>query len=227
MNFKNKKLIIFDFDGTLVYSIPDLTLAVNKMLRHYDLSPLAVETVALFVGNGVKFLVFNSLKYALKENDNHEKISEELLPEAFNVFYKAYGDSLCKETFLYPGVFETLRYLHQKGYKMAICSNKPVNFIEPILDSLHIKQFFNTWIGEDSLPEKKPSATPLLHLAKITESTVEQSIMVGDSKNDVLAAQNAQMDSIGLSYGYNYNENIVNYDPTIVMDKFAELQKLF
>ena len=110
---------------------------------------------------------------------------------------------------------------------MAICTNKPFGFIEPILDTLEITTYFKRWIGEDSLAEKKPSAVPLLHLVKELNTTIEKSIMVGDSKNDILAAQNANMDSIGVSYGYNYNENIADYKPTVVVDEFAELTKLF
>ena len=68
---------------------------------------------------------------------------------------------------------------------------------------------------------------PLFHLANEMNTTIEKSIMVGDSKNDILAAQNASMESIGVSYGYNYNENISDYNPTIVVDNFSDLQELF
>ena len=80
---------------------------------------------------------------------------------------------------------------------------------------------------KDSLAEKKPNALPLVHLVNSLNSTIEKSIMVGDSKNDILAAQNAQMESIGVSYGYNYNENISDYSPTLVIDNFADLQSFF
>jgi phosphoglycolate phosphatase len=82
-------------------------------------------------------------------------------------------------------------------------------------------------VGADSLPKQKPDAMPLLHLAETLDRDIEKSIMVGDSKNDILAAQNAKMESIGVSYGYNYNEHISDYNPDKVVDKFAELQKLF
>ncbi|MGJ8549265.1 phosphoglycolate phosphatase [Winogradskyella wichelsiae] len=223
MNFKEKELIIFDFDGTLINSIPDLTLAVNKMLSHYNLSALTIEQVTPFIGNGAKPLVKRALEASMLKQD----LSEVLFTEAFAIYLAAYKDITCQETFMYPGVLETLIDLDKKGYKMVICTNKPFAFIEPILDTLNIKQFFKSWIGEDSLSEKKPSAVPLMHLTKEMNITIENSIMVGDSKNDILAAQNATMDSIGVSYGYNYNENIADYNPTIVVDSFADLQELF
>ncbi|NRR91798.1 phosphoglycolate phosphatase [Winogradskyella undariae] len=223
MNFKEKELIIFDFDGTLINSIPDLTLAINKMLAYYNYSPLTIEQVTPFIGNGAKPLVRRSLEHSIQ----NKELSETLLEEAFDIYLSAYKEVTCIDTFMYPGVLETLNYLDEKGYKMAICTNKPFDFIQPILDKLEIRKFFKNWIGEDSLSEKKPSALPLIHLIKENNTSIEKTIMVGDSKNDILAAQNADMQSIGVSYGYNYNENIADYNPTIVVDSFADLQELF
>ncbi len=221
MNFKNKELIIFDFDGTLINSIPDLTLAINKMLSHYNLAPLTIQQVTPFIGNGAKLLVKRALIFAM----NNDNIPDTLFEEAFRIYLAAYEKDTCVETCLFPGVFETLQYLHKKGYKMAICTNKPYVFIETILDKLNIKQFFTLWIGEDTLPQKKPSAVPLLYLAEKANVSVDNCIMVGDSKNDILAAQNAGMQSIGVSYGYNYNEHIADYNPTIVANNFSDIQK--
>ncbi len=222
MNFKDKELIIFDFDGTLINSIPDLRIAINKMLAHYDLSPLSIEVLTPFVGNGAKPLVRRALEEAMQEN-----VTEDFLNKAFDIYFSAYREVSCDKTFMYPGVEKTLKYLQEKNYSMVICTNKPFDFIEPILDDLKIKSYFKLWIGEDSLAEKKPNAAPLLHLAKEMNTEVEKCVMVGDSKNDILAAQNAEMHSVGVSYGYNYNENIADYHPSVVVDNFAELQGLF
>ncbi len=219
MNFKAKELLIFDLDGTLINSIPDLTLAINKMLAHYNFSPLTIEQVTPFIGNGAKTLVNRAL-----EKVTNQPVSADFLNEALAVFIPAYQSNVCEETFLYPHVLETLDYLQDQGYKLVICTNKPFRFVEPILEKLAIKKFFLQWVGEESLPEKKPQASPLLHLAKQMNTTPDKCLMIGDSKNDILAAQNARMDSIGLSYGYNYNENIADYKPTIVLESFSNLQ---
>lgn len=223
MNFKDKELIIFDLDGTLINSIPDITLAINSMLSHYNAPPLTDVQVEPLVGNGAKLLVKRSLQLSM----NMEEVSNELHEEAFTTYFAAYNSAVCEKTFLYPDVLETLPYLFEKGYKMVICSNKPYHFMEPILEKLCIKPYFSYWLGEDSLPERKPSPEPLLHVAREMNISLDKCVMVGDSKNDVLAAHNAGIPCIGLTYGYNYNENIADYNPAIVCDRFAELQKLF
>jgi phosphoglycolate phosphatase len=223
MDFKDKELIIFDFDGTLINSIPDLATAINKMLAHFNLPDIEIGLIASFVGNGASMLVKRALKLAMQDKEP----TSDFFAEAFTFYLSAYKEVSCQKTFTYPGVIETLNYLDKKGYKMVICSNKPYDYIEPILDFLSIKPYFQRWIGEDSMPEKKPHAAPLLYLAKEMNTTVEKSIVVGDSKNDILAAQNAGMNSVGVTYGYNYNENIAVYKPSIVLDSFSDLQKIF
>lgn len=231
MDFREKELIIFDFDGTLINSVKDLANALNKMLKHFNLSPLTIEQVIPFVGNGAKPLVKRSLEQSMQnksdESMQDKEVSEELLEQAVEIFLTAYQKKYCEETYTYPGVVETLDFLDKKGYKMVIATNKPFRFIEPILEKLSIKQFFKYWIGGDSLALKKPNAAPLFHLADRMNTKIEKCIMVGDSKNDILTAHNAGMDSIGLTYGYNYNENIADYEPTIVVDSFSSLQELF
>ena len=219
--FKNKKLLIFDLDGTLINSIPDLTLAINKTLANYKLSPLTIEEVTPFIGNGAKTLVHRALEKA-----TGKEITQELLNEALDFFIPTYQSNVCEETYLYPHVLDTLKHLKNKGYQMVICTNKPFRFVEPILDKLKIKSFFSEWIGEASLPEKKPNGAPLLYLAQQMNTSTERCLMIGDSKNDILAAKNAGMESIGLSYGYNYNENIADHQPTMVLESFAHLQKV-
>lgn len=218
--FKNKELIIFDFDGTLINSIPDLTLSLNNMLAQYNLPPLTVEQATPFIGNGAKVLVQRAIDFSTKDIVT----SNIKFDEAFELYYESYLKNTCVKTYTYTGVTDTLKYLKSKGYKLAICTNKPLIFIEPILKKLDIIQFFDHWIGEDSLSEKKPSAAPLLYLAKEEDLDITKCLMVGDSKNDIYAAHNAEMESVGVSYGYNYNEDIAKYNPTVIIDNFSALK---
>lgn len=219
--FQNKELIIFDFDGTLINSIPDLTFSLNKMLAHYNLPPLTVEETTPFIGNGARVLVQRAINFSTKDIVNSNIDFE----EAFKLYYESYLKYSCVKTYTYPGVIDTIKYLQKKGYKLAICTNKPTIFIEPILKKLEIIQYFDHWIGEDSLSEKKPSAKPLIYLAEKEKLHIDKCLMVGDSKNDIYAAHNAKMDSVGVSYGYNYNENIAEYNPTLIIDHFSDLKE--
>lgn len=221
MRFKDKKLLIFDLDGTLINSVPDLALAINKMLESLEIGPIPLDTFKSFIGNGAKTLVLRSLNYTHQDN-----VPQELFDIAFPRFMDLYKANPCEKTLLYPGVKETLEYLKNEGYKMVICTNKPFNFVEPILEKLDIKKYFNNWIGENSLDEKKPSGVPLVHLAKDSNIAIDNCLMIGDSKNDILSATNAKMESVGLSYGYNYDEDITKYNPTVVLNEFTNLKTI-
>lgn len=221
MRLTNKKLLIFDLDGTLINSIPDLAIAINKTLASFNIDPLPLEKIKSFIGNGAKTLVKRCLNHA-----HHDHVPEGLFDKAYPKFMSYYKANPCEETFLYPGVEETLQYLTDKGYMMMICTNKPLEFVEPILEKLKIKRYFDKWIGENSLAEKKPSAAPLLYLAKEANMMIEDCLMIGDSKNDILCASAANMESVGLSYGYNYNEDINQFNPTAVLDAFGDIKTL-
>ena len=106
---------------------------------------------------------------------------------------------------------------------MAIITNKPFDFVRPILKGLYLDDLFELILGGDSLEKKKPDPLPLLHVCKTLNIPVEASVMVGDSKNDILAANTAGMQSVGVTYGYNYGEEIGVYDPSIIINDFSEL----
>jgi len=101
--------------------------------------------------------------------------------------------------------------------------NKPFDFIEPILTGLGLEGFFELYLGGDSLVQKKPDPMPLLHVCQELGVTAEQCVMVGDSKNDIVAANAANMQSIGVSYGYNYGEDIGVHSPDIVFGNFGDI----
>jgi len=106
---------------------------------------------------------------------------------------------------------------------LAIVTNKPFAFVEPILEKLELLDRFELILGGDSLEEKKPNPLPLLYVTEKLNVSVDKSLMIGDSKNDILAANACNMQSIGLTYGYNYGENIATYNPSTVLNDFADI----
>jgi phosphoglycolate phosphatase len=127
---------------------------------------------------------------------------------------------------LYDDVKEGLFTLKAAGFRLAIITNKPAEFIQPILTGLGISNIFELLIGGNTLAERKPHPAPLFYALEQLNVTAEQCLMIGDSKNDILAAKAANIDSVGLTYGYNYGEDINNYQPQWCFDNFKELLTL-
>lgn len=222
MKFDNKKVILFDLDGTLINSVPDLTSAVNHMLKELKRETFSEETIHGWVGNGALVLVKRAL---LGQSSIDENLDEVLVSNALEIFFSFYAKNLCVSTVTYDNVSDTLRNLKAKGYRLAIVTNKPFAFVEPILEGLGLDGLFELILGGDSLPQKKPDPAPLLHVCKTLNVDVSACVMVGDSKNDILAANASGMQSVGVTYGYNYGEDIGIYHPDIVIDDFGDLLK--
>jgi phosphoglycolate phosphatase len=110
-----------------------------------------------------------------------------------------------------------------QGYRLAIVTNKPERFVPPILEGLGLHGLFELIIGGDTLAKRKPDPLPIEHACKVLGVDVSNCLMVGDSKNDILAAKAAAMQSVGLTYGYNYGESIAIYEPEWVLDHFSDL----
>ena len=216
----NKKVIIFDLDGTLIDSSPDLALAVNHMLTTLNQSTFTTDTIHHWVGNGAEMLVKRALS---GEKEIDEMLDTALVSKALEIFLDFYAKNSAVATLPYPHVIQTLEKLKKHGYKLAIVTNKPFEFVAPILETLELKDFFELHLGGNSLTERKPHPMPLLHVCEALDVTVEESVMIGDSKNDILSAHACNMQSIGLSYGYNYGENIDLHKPSVVFDSFADI----
>ena len=223
MIFKDKKVLIFDFDGTLIDSVPDLADALNAMLSRLKREPFKQETIRHWVGNGAETLVKRAL---LGSSDITSFNDHELFREALPIFLTYYTQKCADKTTLYPDVKETLYHLKEMDYELTIVTNKPYGFIEPILKKLSLDDLFCITLGGDSLDEKKPSAKPLLHICDKLQCSTKEAVMIGDSKNDIIAATQANIESIAVSYGYNYGEDIRSCKPTVVVDNFKEIVSL-
>lgn len=215
--FNKKELIIFDLDGTLIDSAPDLAMAVNFMLKKLKRKSFSEDMIREWIGNGASVLV----KRALCGKKEYSEIDENQFKEALDIFLDYYGKNLTYKTYLYPNVKDTLNYLKDKDYLLAIATNKPTKFIAPILKHFSIDSYFDIALGADSVINRKPHPEMLINIYNHFSIKKEHTLMVGDSINDKLAAKNADVDFLGVSYGY----SDVDIGPNVVEDfkKIGEL----
>lgn len=212
------RLVMFDLDGTLMDSVPDLAAAVGKMLMLLGREPAGIGRVRDWVGNGSRVLVRRALAGQLE----HDGVSDELADEALAMFMQAYagGHEL---TAVYPGVRECLDWLREREVKLAIITNKPAQFIEPLLEEKGLAGYFDWLVGGDTLPQQKPDPAALFWVMDKAGVAPSESLFVGDSRNDVRAAKAATVRCVALTYGYNHGEPIADEQPALVLDDLREL----
>ncbi len=204
-------LVIFDLDGTLTDSLDDLTDATNRMLAHFARPTLTAREVRGLVGQGARRLVERALPGASDADI-----------EAGLVLFLEYNENhIADKTTLYPGVTETLDLLRTQGKCLAVVSNKNVALCRKLLAVLRVEGYFSAVLGADSLPFRKPSPEPLLHLVREFGVHVGETAMVGDSINAIAAGRGAGVVTIGCCYGYGEPAELADADYRI--DAFAEL----
>lgn len=186
------RLLIFDLDGTLIDSLPDLTDATNLIREKHGLPQIEIADVRKLVGRGARNLVERALPGA----------SEAEVDQALEVFLEYNLAHIADKTRPYPGVPETLRELSGLGIPMVVLSNKDVALCREVLGRLGLEQHFTDVFGADSFPYRKPSPEPVIAVLKGFGVPAAECVMVGDSVNDIAAGGGAGVWTVGCSYGY-------------------------
>lgn len=213
--------LLFDLDGTLLDSAPDIAKGLDGALAELGL-PLAGEAkTRQWIGNGAKVLVARALA-DIRQCDE-AAVGPVELERAFECFLNHYGQVSAQFSTLYKGVLPALKHWQQQGIKMAVVTNKPEQFVGPLLARFGLDGFFQCVVGGDTLKDKKPAPEPLLFACRQMKLTVEHCIMIGDSRNDVEAARAANMPIACVSYGYNHGEPVANTHPDVLVDSLEAL----
>ncbi len=213
--------LLFDLDGTLVDSVPDIANAANLMLDQLGLARADDQDLRKWVGNGAPRLVKRALTKEV-DGEPEEKLYELALP----LFFDLYAEHVYVHSTLYPGVVEALQHFAEEGFVMGCVTNKPTRHTVSLLENAGLSAFFESIVAGDTLNSNKPDAEPLLYAARQLGVTDSNCIMIGDSVNDILAGQAAGMPVICLTYGYNQGVDLGTRNPDALVDHFSDLPGL-
>jgi phosphoglycolate phosphatase len=216
------KLLIFDLDGTLIDSRLDLVHSVNAMLRHLGRTELPGDVIASYVGDGAPMLVRRALG---------DPADEAFFKRGLEYFLSYYREHKLDHTTVYDGIKQALsriESLNGNGVKrqMAVLSNKPVHPSRAIVKALGLDHFFVSVYGGNSFSTKKPDPLGVNTLLADTNSSRDQSIIIGDSSIDIVTGRNAGVWSCGVTYGF-APQTLSIAPPDVLIDRPEELAELF
>jgi len=209
--------LLFDLDGTLLDSAPDLTTAIDRMLAELGYGAAGLERVRKWVGDGARQLVMEALRFA------KVGIDDVVVDNALQIYQRHYSECLTQNSQLFAGVRAALQHWHEQDLHMACVTNKGARFTEPLLEHFGLRELLPVIISGDTLAQRKPDPAPLLEACARLDVESRNAIMIGDSRNDVRAARAADMPVICVRHGYNHGRPIEGENPDLIVDSLLDL----
>ncbi|MBI2719708.1 MAG: HAD-IA family hydrolase [Rhizobiales bacterium] len=207
--------VIFDLDGTLVDTAPDLMLATNHILQGLGRRPVGIDEVRVFVGHGARALITRGLA------------ATGGLPEGFDVephyraFVDYYAGNICGGSLIYPGLVPLLDRLTEADFGLGVCTNKLEGLSVQLLEALGLRHYFGSVVGPDTLGIAKPDPRPFHESVARLGLASPRVLMVGDSETDILTARAAGVPVIAVPFGYTPRP-VADYGPDRVISHFDE-----
>ncbi|HEY9269080.1 MAG TPA: phosphoglycolate phosphatase [Methylotenera sp.] len=211
------KAVMFDLDGTLVHTAPEIAFALNEMLAALELPQLPQQQIEGYIGEGAQMLIRRCVTAHMQQVPD-----DALFEQAQALFFAHYADNVTQSK-PYEGVVETLAALQDKGLKLACVTNKPEKFTIPLLDKSGLLDFFEVVVCGDTLPKKKPDPIQLRYICAKFNVLEAEAMLVGDSLIDVAAAHAAGCYIVTVPYGYNQGKPI---DHSLVDETITSLSEL-
>ena len=221
---KQKFTILFDLDGTLVDTAPDLMMAHNHVMKKFGYPTKSTEDIRNLVGKGAGALIGRSIWGQAKKEFSKvldEKIKEEMVKE----FVSFYGKNIVNESTLITGVREFLIWCKEQNISMAVCTNKQEHLSNDLLKKIGIYDFFEYVAGSDTFDYCKPDPRHLTNVVEILDGDVKKTIMIGDSETDANAAKAAEIPVILLENGYTEKNTTEIYHNHLIKD-FIGIEKI-
>ncbi len=209
--------VAFDLDGTLVDTLPDLHEAANRTLAELGRAPVMLDQVRDYVGDGVDRLVKRILT-----GDTAGEPEVDLFERARASFGEHYWQTLSRASHLFPGVLEALDRMRSLGLLLACVTNKPGKFTLPLLQSVGLLPRLDLIVSGDSLDRKKPDPLPLTHCAERFGISPDRLLVIGDSRNDTLAARAAGCPVFCVPYGYRGGVGVRELDCDAIVATVSE-----
>jgi phosphoglycolate phosphatase len=206
---------ILDLDGTLVDTLRDFTVAMNRMAQELRLPAVAADTIENFVGKGTEYLVRSVLE--------RMAAPAQLYEQALQSYLREYKQVNGQHAVVYPGVTEGLAGLRSAGLRLACVTNKPVEYARDLLAAKQLDGFFELVFGGDSFERKKPDPLPLLKACEALGTRPAHTLAIGDSSNDAQAARAAGCPVVLVSYGYNHGQPVRSIPADAYVDSIAEV----
>ena len=209
-------LAIFDLDGTLVDTAADLVSSLNHTIAAASLAPVTYDDLTHLVGQGARVMIKRA--FALRQVE----LPEAELEPLYERFIDHYRAEMPGDSRPYPGIVSVLDALSSAGITLAVCTNKTEILAIPLLEKLDLTRYFAAITCGDTFPFRKPDARHILGTIEKAGGDPQRSVMVGDSINDILAAKNAAVPSIGVTFGYS-DVPMAELEPDVVIDDFTAL----
>jgi phosphoglycolate phosphatase len=207
---------VFDLDGTLADTAPDLVATLNVVLAREGLPALPLSEARKMIGHGARAMIERGLEAARRE------VTPGHLDELYRSFLVHYADHLCVETRLFPGVVEALDRLDGQGFVLAVCTNKITAHSVALLEALGLAHRFAAICGRDTFPYVKPDPRHLTLTIEAAGGTPHHAVMVGDSRTDIVTARTANIPVVGVTFGYT-DVPVRQLDPDLVIEHFDDL----
>jgi len=208
--------IVFDLDGTLVDTAPDLLNATNHALEAVCVAPVGLEGVRASISGGARRMIERALEISGVE------LSQTKVDALLEIFLEHYVAHIAVESRPYPGVVALLARLREIGSRLAVCTNKLERPSRRLLHELALLDFFHAVVGRDTLPICKPDPAHLVGSVILADGNPNRSLMIGDSETDVATAKAAGVPIIAVSFGYSLRP-IAELEPDAVIDSYGEL----
>ena len=216
------RAVLFDLDGTLIDTLPDLHAAACAMLNDLGRPPLPLESIRAYVGRGIPNLIKRVLANSLHVAEDPNPPP----PEAVASYRRHYARENGRNAKVYPGVLEGLASLRAQGVPLGVVTNKADTFIQPLLEQTRLSGYFEVLVGGDRLPKVKPDPMPLVWACGRLGVSPTEALFIGDSINDALAARAACCPVFLLPYGYNEDRDVHELDCDAIVESVRDAVKL-